>query len=173
MSEEKMSLGTMLRFMALVVLFGCLIIALLARMEKLERELDRYKNAPADTVEVVRFDTITITEPKIEYRYISKTEYVPIVKDSLITDTIKELVYLPREYMVYKDTSYRAVVSGVEPRLDSIEIYQKNTTQTVTKYVQVPDKKRWGLGIGVGAGFNGKEIQPYVGIGVQYNIIRW
>lgn len=173
MSEEKMSLGTMLRFMALVLIFGCLIVALMARMEKLEKELDRYKNAPADTVEVVRFDTVCIEKPVEVYKYISKTEYVPIVKDSLITDTIKELVYLPREYMVYKDTSYRAVVSGVEPRLDSIEIYQKNTTQTVTKYVQVPDKKRWGLGIGVGAGFNGKEIQPYVGIGVQYNIIRW
>ena len=83
------------------------------------------------------------------------------------------MIELPREYLVYKDTSYRAVVSGVQPRLDSIEVYSKTITETITKTIQVPDKKRWGFGVNVSAGYDGKKVRPFVGVGVQYNVIRW
>ena len=161
------------RLIILAVIFLAIMAVALFRIRNLEKKIVELQNAPADTVTVVKVDTTFIEKPVPVYKYVSKTEYVPIVKDSLITDTVKELVFLPREYMVYKDTSYRAVVSGVQPRLDSIEIYQHNTVQTITKTVKVPDKKRWGLGVNVSAGWNGKEIKPFVGIGVQYNIIRW
>lgn len=161
------------RLIILAVIFIAIMAVALFRIRNLEKKIVELQNAPADTVTIVKVDTIFIEKPVPVYKYVSKTEYVPIVKDSLITDTVKELVFLPREYMVYKDTSYRAVVSGVQPRLDSIEIYQHNTVQTITKTVKVPDKKRWGLGVNVSAGWDGKEIKPFVGIGVQYNIIRW
>ena len=83
------------------------------------------------------------------------------------------VIQLPREYLVYKDTSYRAVVSGVQPRLDSIEVYQKNLTNTVTKYVEVKKKTRWGVGVQAGYGYNGSKWSPYLGAGVQYNILSW
>lgn len=153
----------------------CLLVLLLmwARVRVLQEEVERLRNAPADTVLVTHTDTIFSEKPVPVYKYISRTEFVEVPSDSVRTDTVKELVFLPREYMVYKDSTYRAVVSGVQPRLDSIEIYRKTQVQTITKTVRVPDRKRWGLGVQVGAGFNGKEVQPYVGLGVSYDIVRW
>lgn len=153
----------------------CLLVLLImwARVQSLKKEVERLRNAPADTVLVTHIDTILAEKPVPVYKYISRTEFVEIKADSVRIDTVKELVFLPREYMVYKDSTYRAVVSGVDPRLDSIEIYRKTQVQTITKTISVPDRKRWGLGVQVGAGFNGKEVQPYLGVGVQFNIVRW
>lgn len=141
------------------------------KIQHLERQLEKCANAPADTVTVIRTDTLLIAEPKIEYRYIKYSDTVTICHE--LRDTVKELVFLPREYVVYKDTSYRAVVSGVQPRLDSLTVYPKTEVLMITKTIKVPDKKRWGAGVQVGAGWNGKEVLPYVGVGVQYNLVRW
>lgn len=170
MSKETEDL---LRIFALIAVFVCIIGVALSRIRHLEKELDTYKNAPADTVTVVKVDTLLIAEPKIEYRYVKEKEYVEIADTTVIYDTVTKLIQLPREYLVYKDTTYRAVVSGVQPRLDSIEIYRKNFTTTVTKYVEVKKLSRWGLGLQAGYGFDGKKLRPYVGAGVQYNLISW
>lgn len=183
------SLESLLRLLAWVLIFLLLMGAALFRIRSLEKELDKYKNAPADTVFIDRIDTLLYDNPQLIEQYESEREKVAIevrrLKKQLaaalntpadtleIHDTTTQLVFLPREYMVYKDSTYRAVVSGVQPRLDSLEIYQHNTVQTITKTVKVPDKKRWGFGVNVGAGYNGKEIAPYIGVGVQYNIFRW
>ena len=153
----------------------CLLVLLImwARVRVLQKEVERLRNAPADTVLVTHTDTIFSEKPVPVYKYIIRTEFVEVPSDSVRVDTVKELVFLPREYMVYKDSTYRAVVSGVQPRLDSIEVYRKTQVQTITHTVRVPDRKRWGLGVQVGAGFNGKEVQPYVGLGVSYDIVRW
>ena len=160
-------------FVALCLLFLLILWMAHTRIKHLQKELDAYKNAPADTVLVTHTDTIFSEKPAPVYKYIRKTEFVEIKADSVRIDTVKELVFLPREYLVYKDSTYRAVVSGVQPRLDSIEVYRKTQVQTITKTISVPDRKRWGLGVQVGAGFNGKEVQPYLGVGVQFNLVRW
>lgn len=165
--------GDLLRFVILIFLFGVLATGLVWKNGKLQKRIEELENAPADTVTVVRVDTVKIDAPVPVHHYIKQHDTAFIVLTDVKVDTVKELVYLPREYMVYKDTSYRAVVSGVQPRLDSIEVYQRTRTETITKTVKVPDRKRWGLGVNVGAGWNGKEVQPYVGVGVQYNIFRW
>ena len=161
----------LLRIFALIAVFVCIIGVALSRSRHLEKELDTYKNAPADTVTVVKVDTLLIAEPKIEYRYVKEKEYVEIADTTVIYDTVTKLIQLPREYLVYKDTTYRAVVSGVQPRLDSLEIYRPTITQTITKTIK--KKTRWGIGPQVGLGYNGKDVMPYVGIGVQYNLITW
>ena len=77
--------------------------------------------------------------------------------------------------VVYRDSSYRAVVSGyVDPRLDSMTVYPKTVYQTVTNDVYHPvpiksKKKRWGLGLQAGYGPGGW----YVGAGVSYNLWQW
>lgn len=170
MSQE---LKDLLRLAALVLIFLALMGVAITRISKLEKRIHELENAPADTVRIVKIDTVKVDVPVPVHHYVKQTDTAFIVLTDVKVDTIKQLVYLPREYMVYKDSSYRAVVSGVQPRLDSIEVYQRNTTTTITKTVKVPDKKRWGLGVNVGAGWNGKEVQPFVGVGVQYNIVRW
>ena len=90
-------------------------------------------------------------------------------------DTVR--VYLPREVKVYEDSLYRAEVSGYQPSLDKIDIYQQ--TQIITRDVtQVVKKKtRWGVGLQVGYGatyYDGRlRGSPYVGVGVSWNIIAW
>ena len=168
-----MSGGDLLRIVVLILIFGFLLTGLAWKTSKLQQRGDELENAPADTVWVVHTDTVSVEKPVPVHHYIKEKDTAFIVLTDLKVDTVKELVYLPREYMVYRDSSYRAVVSGVQPRLDSIEVYHKTLTQTITKTIKVPDKKRWGLGVNVGAGWNGKEVQPFVGIGVQYSILRW
>lgn len=170
MSKETENI---LRIIALIMVFGLIFILTFSRISKLERELDKYKNAPADTVTIVKVDTLLIAEPKIEYRYVKEKEYVEIADTTVIYDTVTKLIQLPREYLVYKDTTYRAVVSGVQPRLDSIEIYRPTITNTITKYVEVKKKTKWGIGVQAGYGYNGKKFSPYAGVGVQYNIVSW
>lgn len=185
-NTQKPNLG-LASFFAGLSLVATIFILLLGKLHRVEAELERYKNAPADTVFIDKIDTLLYDNPQLIERYESEKEKVVIevrrLKKQLaealnmpvdtleIHDTTTQLVYLPREYMVYKDTSYRAVVSGVEPRLDSLQIYQKTIKETITKTVKEPT--RWGLGLQVGAGWNGKKVQPYVGVGVQYNIICW
>ena len=171
--ESRLTWGELARLTAAVLLFAGVVIGMSWKISKLEDEVDRLRNAPADTVVVTQTDTILSEKPVPMYKYIHKTEFVEIKADSVRIDTVKELVFLPREYLVYKDSTYRAVVSGVQPRLDSIEVYRKTQVQTITKTISVPDRKRWGLGIQAGAGWNGREVQPYGGLGVSYDLVRW
>lgn len=91
-------------------------------------------------------------------------------RDTIIkTDSV--YVELPITQKEYRDSLYHAWVSGYEPNLDSINVFQH--TVTVTETVR-PPTKRWGLGVQVGAGYNtGNKIQPYIGIGISYNILTW
>lgn len=170
MSDEGKGL---LRLMALALVFLAIMAIGVARIRHLEKTIDELRNAPADTVTIVKTDTVKVDSPVPVHHYIKERDTAFIVLTDVKVDTVKELVFLPREYMVYKDSTYRAVVSGVQPRLDSIEVYQRNTVQTVTKTIRVPDRKRWGLGVQAGYGYDGKRLTPYVGIGVQYDILRW
>ncbi len=178
------SLESLLRLLALVLIFLLLMGVALFRIRSLEKELDRYKNAPADTSSTKKIDTVYIDNPQLIAKYESDKEKVAIevrkLKKQLaaalnmpadtleIHDTTTQLVYLPREYMVYKDTSYRAVVSGVQPRLDSIEVYRTTITNTITKYV--PQKPKTFVpflegGVSVNAKDN-KEVMGEAGAGL-------
>ena len=187
--ESKLTWGELARLAAAVLLFAGVVVGMSWKISKLEDEVDRLRNAPADTTTIIRHDTIPIDNPTLVEQYESEKEKVAIEvrrlrkqlaealnlqADTIIAhDTTEKLVFLPREYMVYKDSTYRAVVSGVQPRLDSIEVYRKTQVQTITKTIRVPDRKRWGLGIQAGAGWNGRKVQPYVGLGVSYDLVRW
>ena len=166
MSKETENL---LRTVALIMVFGLIFFITFGRIRKLERELDKYKNAPADTVTIVKHDTIKIDSPVPVYKYIKKNEYITITDSLVVVDTVTKFIQLPREYMVYKDTNYRAVVSGVDPRLDSIEVYKTTITNNITKYV--PRKvKTFGTfvegGVSVNARDN-KEMMWSAGAGVM------
>lgn len=141
------------------------------RIKRLERQIWEMEHAPADTVTVVKHDTVKIDNPIPVIKYVKDKEYVPIHDTTLLTetDTIIKLIELPREYLVYKDSTYRAVVSGVDPRLDSMEVYQKTITNTVTKYI--PQKPKTFApflegGMSVNARDN-KEVMGEAGLGVM------
>ena len=114
---------------------------------------------------VVKVDTMLISAPMAVF-----WRFVPD-DTTRIGDTL-----LHRKQVVYRDSSYRAVVSGyVDPRLDSMTVYPRTVYQTVTNdiyhpVVVKPKKKRWGLGLQAGYGYPGGF---YVRAGVSYDLRQW
>lgn len=127
----------------------------------------------ADTL--VIHDTITREMPVYITNTRVRTEYVPVRDTLRLRDTL--FVPITIEKRVYKDSLYRAEISGYKPSLDKIEIYQQTRTITKVEQVLVKDKKRWGLGIqaGYGVGIHSGVVYttPYIGVGVSYNLLRW
>ena len=120
---------------------------------------------------VVR-DTIMRDRPVFVDRYLVRTDTVKLAVHDTTLRVDSVLVDVPIERRVYEEDSlYRAVVSGYRPSLDSLLVYR--TTTEITKFVPVPVKKRWGVGIQAGYGFSQKGISPYVGVGISYNLINF
>lgn len=125
-------------------------------------------------------DTVTITDtawfpdPIEVKRYIHDTMWVDVGEVIVENDTV--YMPLPREYVTYhKDSAYTATVSGFMPRLEEITVYPKTQYITVQteKTIVVPDKKRFGIGVQAGYGITPAGFQPYLGVGISYNLIRF
>lgn len=144
--------------------------------------LGRYTAKPVRIVEErVQRDTVVIRDTLTQY----KPKHIHTHTRDTITVTLTEIrhdtvaVYLPRETKVYEDKRYRAEVSGYQPSLDRIDIFTQ--TEVVTRDVAqvVKQKTRWGIGIsaGYGVAINTAEQAfkpaPYIGIGIQYNLVSW
>ena len=80
---------------------------------------------------------------------------------------------LIRQEVIYKDSTYTAVVGGIEPYLKSIEIYPKTIYVNNNTTTTIKVRSRFGLGVQIGYGYGRNGLQPYVGVGVQYNLIQW
>lgn len=77
-------------------------------------------------------------------------------------------VEIPITQKEYADSTYRAWVSGYMANLDSIQIY--NHTEIITETITREKRRKWGLTIGpsAGAGWDGRKLTPYVGIGITW-----
>lgn len=105
-----------------------------------------------------------------------ETVILPAVRDT-ICDTItcidsahydSTAVIIPITQVEYKDSLYRAWVSGFHPQLDSIKISKITTVRTVIK-----DRRRLGVGILGGYGLGKSGLTPFVGVGVYYRIFKF
>lgn len=77
------------------------------------------------------------------------------------------------ETRVYADSNYRAVVSGIDPRLDSLVIYRPETTVTRLLTESRPtrhDARRWSLGVTAGVTATRHGLAPGVCIGLSYRL---
>lgn len=125
-----------------------------------------------ETVVETRVDTLVVHD--------TITAYKPVPFNVYVVDTVwyevpvyggRDTVYLPlpREVKEYRDSSYRAVVSGIRPSLDTIDVYQRTVTISKTETVYV-EPSRWSIGIQAGYGASKDGLTPYLGIGVQYQL---
>ncbi|MDE6499836.1 MAG: porin family protein [Rikenella sp.] len=130
--------------------------------------------------EVVRADTVVVRDT------IREPIPVPVVREIVRHDTIRVpvgdtlpgdsvAVSLPIERKTYRTDDYRAVVEGYRPSLVEMEIYRQSTTIATTTDRVITDKKRWGIGIQAGYGYNlgTNKPGPYIGLGLQYSLWRW
>lgn len=133
---------------------------------------------------ITRCTNKAATEPTLRDTIVDTIRVVkPVAKDSLITrykvinvervnyvdsvNTISEVVFdtvqvrLPIESKHYEGENYEAWISGYEPSLDSIKVYQREVK---------PKQSRWSIGLQGGVGITPRGVQPYVGIGVAYKL---
>ncbi|MDE7393963.1 MAG: hypothetical protein K2M80_05775, partial [Muribaculaceae bacterium] len=87
---------------------------------------------------------------------------------SAICENDSIVIELPVEQRIYEGKDYKAWVSGVDPRLDSISVTARREIVTVKK---PPDK--WHIGPTIGYGITPQGLQPYIGISITYSIISF
>ena len=127
-----------------------------------------------DTIEKISFDTIFVDRP-IAYK-VKEIKHDTVRITDVKHDSVD--VILPVIYKEYRDSTYSAWVSGYQDvNLDSIQVYQKNIFTEInnTKYVTKYKNRPFSLGLQVGYGFDfmNRQCSPYVGVGLQYNIISF
>ena len=119
---------------------------------------------------LVLTDTIIKFQPKPYKVTIIDTIYLPQQPQKPQQPQIDTLI---RQEVIYKDSTYMAVVGGIKPYLKSIEIYPKTIYVNNNTTTTIKVRSRFGLGVQAGYGYGRNGLQPYVGVGVQYNLIQW
>ena len=142
-----------------------IVICLLNGLASCHRTTDKEVITITDTL--VLTDTIIKFQPKPYKVTIIDTIYLPQQPQQPQYDT------LIRQEVIYKDSTYTAVVGGIEPYLKSIEIYPKTIYVNNNTTTTIKVRSRFGLGVQAGYGYGRNGLQPYVGVGVQYNLIQW
>ena len=128
-----------------------------------------HQNIEIQNIEKV--DTTYIYYPiEIERRIVKKDTIKIAVIDTLV---LRDTLYLPREQKVYADSSYRAVVSGVSPRLDSIFVYPKTIYET--RFATQNEWRRITFGLQVGVrgviplfSSSDPSLGAYIGVGLGF-----
>ena len=201
MNEKEKKIGFLVFFLLALALIFAIGDALWQRGTV--REL-RWQLEHRDTAKVteVRIDTIHDTIPKkvaekhVGVLKVSVNDILSRLKPAYSTknvdvkqkvaensayDTMQptsiDTIELPKVQRVYSDDStYKAWVSGYDPRLDSINVYRKTIKETVTIQLPAEKKKRtfWqrfniGIQAGYGLGLDDKKAHPYLGGGVGFS----
>lgn len=147
----------------IVVLVLCFLCFLVGRYTK-KAEVEFV--CKTDTF--IRVDTLRERVPYPVYETV--IHEVPELFPVYITlegDTVREpiLVPVPITQKEYLTDHYHAWVSGYNPSLDSVDVFQK------TAYIKERIKsRRWGLGVIGGYGVGRSGLSPYIGIGGYYRI---
>ena len=164
--------------------------------------LSTYKEITPKRIPVAKTDTISVTE----YKTVRDTIFVdkPKYYKEVIRDTVplNQFVRNEDKYLVvtqkeYRDSNYVAWVSGVEPQLDSIMVFNNTEyvfkTSTIEKVKTIEDKTgKWFTGAGlyrldnalvpklnvvyqkkrimVGASVGLYNKQPIYGVDINYKI---
>lgn len=133
-----------------------------------KRGYDTALNLPHESDTVMVRETLTVYEPQEVIKYKDKIIYIPVTDSVLVHVHDTTYIALQSEKKVYEDTDYRAVVSGIYPKLEEISVYPKTITITNTKTV----RQHWGWAITAGPGivWNG-TFHAGVGVaaGISYN----
>ena len=114
---------------------------------------------PAETIQTGRVVYIKVAVPQ------------PHTRPDTVHDSIE--VPVPIVQKRYDDSLYTAWVSGFEPNLDSIRLYQPTIVEIVTKTIAKPTPLiTFGIQAGAGWGVFQRQLDVYIGFGGQINLWR-
>ena len=140
----------------------------------LSRERFQSRTPTVDTV--IDVDTFT----KIDTVNIPHTILVPSKTDTVYQERIQKdttLQVTRKTYDIDNDSvGAHVVISGINPKVDSLSIWSKKTSysvnKTIIKTIPMKDTKRFRIypTIGVGYGVFSRKPDMYIGIGFTYNI---
>ena len=119
-------------------------------------------------------DTINVEMPREVWRTVVRHDTVRVAAADTVAAADSVLAVLPMEQKEYRGEEYDAWVSGYAARLDSIHVYGKRIEEVRDVVVTKVKKTRWGVGVQIGVGVTPQHAaQPYLGVGLQYNILGW
>ena len=159
-----------IKYILLGVIAG-IVICLLNGLASCHRTTDKEVITITDTL--VLTDTIIKFQPKPYKVTIIDTIYLPQQPQKPQKPQQPQIDTLIQQEVIYKDSTYMAVVGGIEPYLKSIEIYPKTIYVNNNTTTTIKVRSSFGLGVQAGYGYGRNGLQPYVGVGVQYNLIQW
>ena len=159
-----------IKYILLGVIAG-MVICLLNGWASCHRTTDKEVITITDTL--VLTDTIIKFKPKPYKVTIIDTIYLTQQSQQSQQPQQPQYDTLIRQEVIYKDSTYTAVVGGIEPYLKSIEIYPKTIYVNNNTTTTIKVRSRFGLGVQAGYGYGRNGLQPYVGVGVQYNFFQW
>lgn len=141
--------------MIIAVLLVSLIVSLTNRKEVIVEKIT------SDTVTIVKLDTVRYEKPIFIKEVIVDTFFV---KDSLNNGYI-----ISKTQRYYKDEYYEAWVSGYRPNLDSINVFRKTVTSTITNTLtKNVYPKTTELYLNGGVDYIGKQFAPNIGLSVKF-----
>ena len=127
----------------------------------------------ADTTWFTLTDTVTLVGPRDSLTRIVWKPYPVAIHDTtlVIRHTADSIfITLPYQHRHFsKPDTLDVWYSGVDPHLDSIFIYHRHTTEIIRQPYEVPKTPRVTLGVGVGAFYNEKQVNPYLWGEMRYN----
>ena len=156
-------------FLVGVCLVACMLVTFqIGKARGYSQGYEDGTNVPVKSDTIWRTDTHFVEKPIEVWKTKEKLVYIAVHDTQIVHTTDSVFVALEREKKGYAGEDYEAVVSGIDPMLESIKVFPKTAYITNT----VTTRKKWSAGITVGPGvfYNGK-VQGGVGVvaGLQYN----
>ena len=127
--------------------------------------------------EIIKRDTIVNTIRDFDTVYVTNTKYKDIYHYDTIHKENKVYIQDTVHNYAFNEKDYNLDINAV--RLDNYKlvIHTKDTikyTETVYQTIYKPNKNKIVIGVqgGYGYGFNSKQLEPYVGLGITINIFE-
>ena len=127
--------------------------------------------------EVIKRDTIVNIKKDFDTVFVSQTKYKDIYHYDTIHKENKVYIHDTLHNYAFKEKDYDLDINAV--RLDNykLDIHTKDTikyTETVYQTIYKPKRNKITIGVqgGYGFGFNSKQLEPYIGLGININLFE-
>ncbi len=164
---NKSKIGNFLIVIALM-LFCTFIGSEIQKRYKDTKEVIKYVKTKEKRIDTLYLDR-KIIEKEIVYKEKNRDKLKEELKKTVIPDTCKEIV-LNYERQLANCDSIVLLKDRIIVKTDSIVVFKDKIIDNLV----IPKPKPFGVGVQVGATTTDfKEVKPYIGIGISYNLIRF